>query len=128
MQLGPKYQRFGFKSPRAELLRQRQGSFRVSKCCFEIHQRVPAEESRVMTNHLCPTMPDSCRSSDRGIGDRHRASRVSREPLAEPVVGTDHPSANVLSVTETAERHGLKLGRPATSCKFQRDPMFPQAA
>jgi hypothetical protein len=55
----------------------------VSKCCFEIHQRVPAEESRVMTNHLCPTMPDSCRSGDRGIGDRQRTSRVSREPLGE---------------------------------------------
>jgi hypothetical protein len=48
--------------------------------------------------------------------------------LAEPVVRADHPSANVLSVTETAERHGFKFGRPATSCKFQRDPMFPQAA
>jgi hypothetical protein len=42
----------------------------VSKYPFEIHQRVPAEECRVVANHLRATMPNTRRSRDRGISDR----------------------------------------------------------
>src|SRR5712671_2586436 len=104
----------------------------MSRRGFKIHQGVAAEERRVMTNHFRPAMPDSRRSSDCGVGDRDRASRIAGKPLgegrhwavrhfdaakakplaqldtfAEPAVCTDHPSANVLGVAEAAERHGL---------------------
>src|SRR5438067_8268024 len=72
VELRPKCQRFGFKAPRAELLRQCQGGLRVPNCRLEFHQRVPAEECRVMTNHLRPAMSHSCRSRDCLVGDRER--------------------------------------------------------
>jgi hypothetical protein len=98
-----------------------------------------AKESRVVTNHFRPAMPNTRRSGDRCVGDRERTSRVSGVPLgeghhrpvcdfdaaepmplgqfdafAEPAVCADHPSANVFPVTETAKRHRLKLGRAGT--------------
>src|SRR5215469_11435700 len=132
MKLRPKCQRLGFKTPSAQLLRQHQRGFCVSKRPFEIHQRMPAEECRVMTDHLRPAMPDKSRSGDRSLGDRERASRVAGKPLREghhwpvryldaaeavplaqfdafpkPVMRADHPSTNVFGITETTEGHGL---------------------
>jgi len=131
MKFRQKCQRLRFKTPRAELLRQRQGGFGMSRRGFKIHQGVAAEERCVMTNHFRAAMPDPRRSSDRGVGDRDRASRIPGKPLgegrhwavrnfdaakaillaqldtlAEPAVCADHASAHVLGVTEAAERHG----------------------
>jgi hypothetical protein len=81
--LRQKYQRFGFKAARAKLLRQCQSGFRVSKCRSEIHQRMPAEECRMMTNHLRAPMSHSCRSRNCRVGYRERASGVAGKPLCE---------------------------------------------
>ena len=120
---------------------------------FEIHQGMPAEECRVVTDHFRPAMPNSSCPSYRNIGDRERGSCIAGKPsgeshhwavrhfdapkamqfaqldaFAEPVVCADHPSANILSVTEAAERHGLEFGRAGAPCQVEPDPVFPEAA
>jgi hypothetical protein len=49
----------------------------------EIHQRMPAEECRMMTNHLRAPMSHSCRSRNCRVGDRERASGIAGKPLCE---------------------------------------------
>jgi hypothetical protein len=56
------------------------------------------------------------------IGERHGFGRIEApnrsDTLAEPVASADHPSGSVLGITETAERHGLQLGRADRSYRL----------
>jgi hypothetical protein len=153
VKLRPECQCLGLKAPPAELLRQAKCGFRVAGRHVELHQRVPAEERRMVADHLCPALPDQRRPRDRGVGDRERAPDIPREEpgkghhrpvrhldtaepvplaqsdaLAEPIVRADHATADILGIAEPAQRHRLEFGRPGRSREFQSNAVFAQAA
>jgi hypothetical protein len=58
VQLCPEDQRLGFKAPRRELFRQRQGCFSVQQRCGKIHQSMTAKGGGVVSDHFRPAVRD----------------------------------------------------------------------
>jgi len=87
VKLRPECQRLCLKAPRAELLRQTQGSFGVASRGVELYQRVPAEERRMVADHLRPALPDQRCPRDCHVGNRERTPDTPAKNRVKAIIG-----------------------------------------